>query len=145
MKALISLFLMVALSMPLLAAEKPANLDELLDQVKRERVLEQQQNKLREAEFVEAHDKQAQLLEEARRQLQLEEQRTTQLNQAFNDFEQGLAEQESLLSEKSGSLGELFGTVRQVANDSRGVLESSMTTVHKPERVEFLSKISDSK
>ncbi len=50
-----------------------------------------------------------------------------------------------MLSEKSGSLGELFGTVRQVANDSRGVLESSMTTVQKPERVEFLSKLSDSK
>lgn len=145
MKTLISLLLLVGLNGPLLAAEKPANLDELLDQVKRERVLEQQQNKLREAEFVEAHDEQAQLLEEARRQLAFEEQRTTQLNQAFNDFEQGLAEQQSLLSDKSGSLGELFGTVRQVANDSRGVLESSMTTVQKPERIDFLSILSDSK
>ncbi|WP_438970965.1 MotA/TolQ/ExbB proton channel family protein [Methylophaga sp.] len=145
MKTVIYFLLMLGLTGALQAEEKPANLDELLDQVKRERVLEQQQNKLREAEFVKAQENQAQLLEEARRQLAKEEQRTAQLNQAFNDFEKGLAEQESLLSEKSGSLGELFGTVRQVANDSRGVLESSMTTVQNPERVDFLTKLSDSK
>lgn len=145
MKALLPLMLILGLSSPLLAAEKAANLDELLDQVKRERVLEQQQNKLREAEFVEAHEQQAQLLAEAREQLAFEEQRSAQLNQAFNDLEQALAEQQALLDEKSGSLGELFGTVRQVANDSRGTLESSMTSVQKTERLGFLNKLSDSK
>jgi len=145
MKTLISLVLLMALTGPLFGAETPANLDELLEQVKRERVLEQQQNKLREAEFVEAHDEQTQLLQQARDQLAYEEQRTAQLNQTFNDFERGLAEQQGFLSEKSGSLGELFGTVRQVANDSRGVLESSMTTVQNPKRVDFLAKLSDSK
>jgi len=145
MKALISLMLVLGLTGPLLAAEKAANLDELLDQVKRERVLEQQQNKLREAEFVEAHDQQSQLLAEAREKLAFEEQRSAQLNQAFNDLEQTLAEQQALLDEKSGSLGELFGTVRQVANDGRGTLESSMTSVQKTQRLGFLNKLSDSK
>lgn len=97
------------------AAEKPANLDELLKQVKRERILEQQQNKLREAEFVTERDNQARLLEEAKAQLLHEEQRTTRLNQTFQQYEKTLAEQETLLQEKSGSLGELFGTVRQMA------------------------------
>lgn len=145
MKTLTSLMLMLSLSLPLMAADKPANLDELLDQVKRERVLEQQQNKMREAEFVEAHDQQAQLLEEARQQLASEEQRSTRLNETFTELEQTLAEQQSLLDERSGSLGELFGTVRQVANDSRGTLESSMTSVQKTERLGFLNKLSDSK
>jgi biopolymer transport protein ExbB len=145
MKTLTSLMLMLSLSLPLMAADKPANLDELLDQVKRERVLEQQQNKMREAEFVEAHDQQAQLLQQAREQLAKEEQRSARLNETFTEQEQTLAEQQSLLDERSGSLGELFGTVRQVANDSRGTLESSMTSVQKTDRLDFLNKLSDSK
>lgn len=127
------------------AAEKPANLDELLKQVKRERILEQQQNKLREAEFVTQRDNQSRLLEEAKAQLLHEEQRTTRLNQTFQDYEKGLAEQETLLTEKSGSLGELFGTARQMANDSRGVLESSMTSIELPNRSEFLSNLAERK
>jgi biopolymer transport protein ExbB len=145
MKAVISLILALSLAAPVMAADKPANLDELLDQVKRDRVLEQQQNKLREAEFVEAHDKQAKLLEQAQAELARQEQRSTQLNQTFNDQEKALAERQSLLDDKSGSLGELFGTVRQIANDSRGVLESSMTSVENSDRLAFLNKLSESK
>jgi biopolymer transport protein ExbB len=124
---------------------KPATLEELLEQVKRDRVLEQQQNKLREAEFLTKRDEQAALLEQAKAQLAYEEQRTQQLNQTFQQQEQELAEKETLLTEKSGSLGELFGTVRQMTNDSRAVLESSMTSVLLPERVEFLTALSERK
>jgi len=140
---LISLLLSVCCAVQ--AAEKPANLDELLKQVKRERILEQQQNKLREAEFVTERDNQSRLLEEAKAQLLREEQRTKLLNQTFQDYEKGLAKQETLLTEKSGSLGELFGTARQMANDSRGVLESSMTSIELPNRSEFLSNLAERK
>jgi biopolymer transport protein ExbB len=145
MKKLISLLCLLTLSLPVFAADKPANLDELLNQVKRERVLEQQQNQVREAEFAKAHDQQASLLAQAKQELAAQEKRTQQLNTIFNEQEQRLAEQQSLLDDKSGSLGELFGTVRQVANDSRAVLESSMTNVQHPERVDFLNELSDSK
>ena len=144
MRALIISLLLIMFS-SVHAADKPANLDELLKQVKRERILEQQQNKLREAEFVTERDQQAQLLEEAKAQLVYEEQRTTLLNQTFQDYEKTLAEQETLLQEKSGSLGELFGTVRQMANDSRGVLASSMTSIQLPGRGEFLSALAERK
>ncbi|MAX52369.1 MAG: flagellar motor protein MotA [Methylophaga sp.] len=144
MKQLISL-LLLSICLPAFAADKPANLDQLLEQVKRERVLEQQQNQRREAEFAQAHSEQANLLAEAKRELAAQENRTEQLNTTFNEQEQRLAEQQNLLDEKSGSLGELFGTVRQVANDSRGVLESSMTNVQHPERVDFLNNLSESK
>lgn len=139
---ILSLLLMLS---SVCVAEKPANLDELLKQVKRERIIEQQQNKLREAEFVTERDNQSRLLEEAKAQLQFEEQRTNRLNQSFQDNEKTLAEQESLLQEKSGSLGELFGTVRQMANDSRGVLDSSMTSIQIPGRGEFLSGLAERK
>jgi len=127
------------------AADKPADLDALLEQVKRERVLEQQQNKLREAEFVTARDDQARMLAEAKAQLAFEEQRTAILNQAFQDHEKALAQREALLQDKSGSLGELFGTVRQMANDSRAVLEGSMISAQKPNREEFLNSLSQHK
>lgn len=126
-------------------AQTPANLDELLEQVKRDRVVEQQQNQMREQEFLEARNQQAQLLEAAKAELAQQEQRTESLNNAFEANENQLAEQESLLNERSGSLGELFGTVRQIANESRAMLESSVTSVQHPERVEFLQQLAERK
>ena len=140
-----TLLLSVLLSPSLQAADKPADLDALLDQVKREGVLEQQQNKLREADFVSARDDQAKLLAEAKAQLAFEEQRTALLNQSFQDHEKGLVEKENLLQEKSGSLGELFGTVRQISNDSRSVLENSMVSAQKTDRTEFLTAMAERK
>jgi len=146
MRFIISTLILSALLLPSLqAADKPADLDALLDQVKREGVLEQQQNKLREANFVSARDDQVTLLAEAKAQLAFEEQRTALLNQSFQDHEKGLAEKESLLQEKSGSLGELFGTVRQISNDSRSVLENSMISAQKPNRTEFLTVMAERK
>lgn len=146
MKLIISTLLISLLALPSLqAAEKPENLDALLKQVQRESILEQQQNKKREAEFVAARDKQAGLLAQANTQLAEQERRTTLLNLAFQSQETNLAEKEALLQEKSGSLGELFGTVRQMANDSRSVLESSMTSAQKPDRGEFLTTLAERK
>jgi biopolymer transport protein ExbB len=145
MRIFITLLMLSLCSVTSWAEDKPADLDALLEQVKRERVLEQQQNKLREAEFVTARDEQAQLLATAKKELALQEQRTAQLNQAFQDLEKTLAERETLLQEKSGSLGELFGTVRQMANDSRAVIETSMISAQKPNRSEFLTSLAERK
>jgi biopolymer transport protein ExbB len=146
MKLIISTLLISLLALPSLqAAEKPENLDALLKQVKRESILEQQQNKKREAEFVAARDEQAKLLAEANTQLAEQERRTTLLNLSFQSQEINLAEKEALLQEKSGSLGELFGTVRQMANDSRSVLDSSMTSAQKSGRGEFLTTLAERK
>lgn len=146
MRFIIATLLLSALLAPSLhAADKPADLDALLDKVQREGVLEQQQNKLREANFVSERDDQAKLLAEAKAQLALEEQRSALLNQSFQDHEKGLTEKENLLQEKSGSLGELFGTVRQISNDSRSVLENSMVSAQKPERTEFLTAMAERK
>lgn len=124
-------------------AAPPANIDQLLEQVKRERVLEQQQNKLREAEFLEARDQQARLLREARSALASEEARTASLNEQFEENELIIIDKEAQLQEKSGSLGELFGSVRQMVNDSRSVLESSMTSLHNRERIEQLNALAE--
>jgi biopolymer transport protein ExbB len=143
----ISIFIISLLLLPLavVADDKPVNLDQLLDQVKRERLIEQEQNRIREAEFLQARDRQAQLLAQAKADLAAEERRTELLNDQFEENEFKLAEQESQLQERSGSLGELFGSVRQMANDSRAVIETSMTSVQYPERVAFLTGLSERK
>ena len=143
----LSIFIIALIAMPFAvqADERPANLDQLLEQVKRERVIEQEQNRLRETEFIQARDRQAALLAQAKADLAAEERRTERLNDEFEENEFKLAEQESLLQERSGSLGELFGTVRQMANDSRAVIESSMTSVQYPERIAFLTELSERK
>lgn len=146
MKLIISTLLVSLLAIPLLqAAEKPKDLDALLKQVKREGILEQQQNNKREAEFVVARDQQAKLLAQAQIQLAEQDRRTTLLNSSFQAQEQSLAEKETHLQEKSGSLGELFGMVRQVSNDSRSVIVSSMTSAQKPGRSEFLTMLAERK
>lgn len=127
------------------AADKPTTLTELLEQVRRDRVLEEKENKLREAEFVSARNQQASLLAEVKSQLAHEEKRSLTLNQAFEANETALAEQESILQEKSGSLGELFGTVKQVANDSRSIVENTMTSVTLPDRGKLLEQLTESK
>jgi biopolymer transport protein ExbB len=126
-------------------AQTPANLDELLEQVKRDRVVEQQQNQMRESEFLTERNRQAALLAEVKAELAQQERRTQTLNSQFEANENVLAEQEALLRERSGSLGELFGTGRQMANDSRAMLESSVVTVKYPERIAFLKELGERK
>lgn len=145
MKQLVATFLGLGLMVNALqvSVAAPTNIDELLEQVKRERVLEQQQNKLREAEFLEARDQQARLLREARAALASEEARTASLSEQFEQNEGLIIDKEAQLQEKSGSLGELFGSVRQMVNDSRSVLENSMTSLQNRERIEQLNALAE--
>jgi biopolymer transport protein ExbB len=148
MRVIIQFLLLSLFSFPVLAlhsSEKPANLDELFEQVKHDRVMEQEQNKQREATFIAKRNQQARLLTEAKAQLANQETRSTQLNTTFQEHEKLLIQDNADLAVKSGSLGELFGTVRQVANESRSVLGSSMISAELPNRGEFLGEVAERK
>jgi biopolymer transport protein ExbB len=148
MRAIIQFLLLGLFSYPVLAlhsSEKPTNLDELFEQVKHDRVMEQEQNQQREATFIAKRNQQAQLLTEAKTQLADQEARTAQLNTTFQEHEKLLTEKNADLALKSGSLGELFGTVRQVANESRSVLGSSMISAELPKRGAFLGEVAERK
>ena len=82
MRAIIQFLLLSLLSSPVFALHssgKPTNLDELFEQVKHDRVMEQEQNQQREAIFIAKRNQQAQLLAEAKAQLADQEARTAQL------------------------------------------------------------------
>jgi biopolymer transport protein ExbB len=125
--------------------EKPKDLDALYERVKHDRVMEQAQNQQREATFIAERAQQATLLAQAKARLAEQEAKTLDLNQVFQEQEKLLAQENADLLLNSGTLGELFGTVRQVANESRSVLDSSMISAEFPNRGAFLGDIAERK
>lgn len=126
-------------------AAAPATLDELLQQTRSAREREAEANKAREASFLAERNRQAELLAQARREKNAAETRSRQLSAAFDANEKKLAEMEETLAARAGNLGEMFGVVRQTANDYSSVLHNSIITAQFPERDEFVSKLSQSR
>ncbi|MGB3727006.1 MAG: MotA/TolQ/ExbB proton channel family protein [Glaciecola sp.] len=137
----------VALMASFANAQAPAaSLQELLEQVKQDRVSEARMNKEREAEFMSARaDKQA-LLRRAQNQLRAEEQRGDRLQAQFTQNEQTIIDKEIELDQASGTLGEMFGVVRQASADAYSVVSTSIVSAQYPGREAFLADMSqDSK
>lgn len=128
------------------AEENPAaTLDELLKRVQSNWRTEQKANQQRESAFKAARQDQARLLKEAVATQASEEQRSEDLEKQFEGNELAIAELEELLASRLGNLGELFGVVRQVAGDTRGQIESSITSSQFPDREEFLGRLGQSR
>ena len=109
------------------SAENDAqSLQQLLDRVRAGRVRDSADFAAREAEFVKNRDRQNALLKKVQADILREERRSERLEKSFNENEVKLAELEGLLNERLGVFGELFGTVRQVAGETRGQIEDSL-------------------
>lgn len=126
-------------------AEEPATLDALVEQVRRERTLEKQENLERERKFRESHQEQQRLLAEARAKLQAAEKRSEELKSIYEKNEREISSQNSILSQRMGSLGELHGVVRQIANDVDSTIDTSLVSAQKPDRDELLDQLAASK
>jgi len=124
-------------------AQEAASLQDLLEQVKKNRVSETRINEEREAEFQsERADKQA-LLRKAQSDLQSEQDRGDRLQQQFSDNETTLNEKSSELEQATGTLGEMFGVVRQAASEAYGRVATSIVSAQYPDRDDFLAKMSE--
>ena len=138
---LLSLALFIA---PSVAAE-PGTLQELLDQVKKERIQEKEEFTKRELKFKNARDKQQSLLAAATKKLEKEEQRSTALKKSYDSYDLEISRKGALLKEKMGSLGELDGIVKQIAGDLDTIIDSSLVSAQKPNRDEILDVLSSRK
>ncbi len=127
------------------ADDAAASLDELLERVQNNWRKEKSDNRKREAVFAAAKKDQAKSLADAKAHRKAEEKRSSELESLFEKNELALAEQEDLLADRLGNLGELFGVVRQVAGDTQGQVESSIISAQLPGREEFLSKLGQSR
>ena len=127
-------------------AQSASSLQQLLEQVKKDRVSEARVNAQREAEFRQDRaDKQA-LLRKAQADLKAEEQRGDRLAAQFAKNEQTLIDKEVELDQATGDLGEMFGVVRQASADAYGRISTSIVSAQYPGRDAFLAEMSqDSK
>jgi biopolymer transport protein ExbB len=126
-------------------AEAPKNLDQLLAKVKKERISKQKELTAREQKFVSAKNKQAALLAQAKKELAALERKTAQLQKVFEKNEKQLAGLEEKLTIASGTLGEMFGVVKQVAGDFKGQFQNSIISAQFPGRDKFMANLAERK
>lgn len=126
-------------------AATPGNLNELLEQTRSARQREAQANQEREAKFLAERNAQAALLAQARATLTEQRARSTALAAAYDANEKRLTQMQTDLEARAGNLGEMFGVVRQVANDFSSVVHNSIITAQYPDREEFVARLAQSK
>ena len=122
-------------------AQEAKSLDELLQRVKQGYAAERNELKKREAEFKRSRDKQASLLKGAEAELAAAERRSANLEKAFQANELRLTELETTLRTRLGTMGELFGVVRQVAGDTAANLKASMISSQIPNRTQRIETL----
>lgn len=129
----------------LTAAADTAKLDQLLEQVKKDRLSEGKIDQAREQEFLsDRADKQA-LLNKAKAAFNAEEARGRSLTQQFADNEGKLAAKEAELQTAQGTLGEMFGIVRGSATETIGAIATSNISAQYKGREDLLKKLATAK
>jgi len=126
-------------------APRAKSLDELLKQVQAGWRTERAEIQRRETEFKQARQEQKQKLAQAKATRANEEKRSEEMERLFENNEVHIAELEETLRERLGTLGELFGVVRQVAGDTGGHVESSLVSSQIPGREPFLRELGQSR
>jgi len=131
--------LTIALALSPMASAQ--TLDELARIVREAATTETRINQQREASFIAERDQQHKLLAQARKELAAENTRSDRLRDKYDKNERSLAELETILAERMGNLGELFGVVRQASGEIQAALDDSMVTAQMPGRTQFLSDL----
>jgi biopolymer transport protein ExbB len=123
----------------------PKSLFELLDLVEQGLKVEKEENLRRERAFEQAKEDQARLLAEAKATLAAKEDLSKQYEATYNENERNIGQLETDLIEQLGQMGELFGVVRQVANDLSGEVWDSLISSQLGPRKELLDRLGRSK
>lgn len=123
------------------AQEKAQTLDQLLDMVKKSQISESAEHKQREAEFARDKANQGNLLAQAKATRQAEEARSTALEKKYQEQDILVAAKKVQLSERLGSMKELFGHLTSTAGDLRATLGTSIVSAQYPSRGEFLDAL----
>jgi len=117
-----------------LAQDAVSSLEELLQQVKQQGTESSAANRQREQDFRSRRNEQKAILDRTRAELRAEEARSDRLKASFDNNERELEELNEALRIRVGDMGELFGVVRQVAGDTKGVIESSLVSAQLTDR-----------
>lgn len=126
-------------------AASPGNLDELLEQTRTARELEAKANAAREAKFIAERSKQSEMMAGVKAEVAAARAKSQALSSEYDANEKKLTSLQQQLDQRAGNLGEMFGVVRQVANDFSSVVGNSIISAQYPGRAEFVTKLASSK
>lgn len=129
------LALFALLAQPLQAAD----LQQLLQEIRSDVAADKRLDAQRLAEFRGDFNRQQALLAQARARLAAAEAEQETLKGRFQENEDILTEKGEELRTRSGQLGEVFGVVKQQAQELRGLLTDSLITAQYPERGQLLT------
>ena len=101
--------------------------------------------KKREADFIKRKNEQKALLNKANAELTALERETARLMVEFDKNEKVLTKLEQELNIAMGTLGEMFGVVKQVAGDFKGQVENSVVSAQIKGRKAFAADLGESK
>ena len=121
-------------------AVQAVSMEELLEQVKSGRVKDAAENKQRIADFQRDRARQQKALADEKAEQRRQEQRSKQLEDAFEVNDVQIIDLERALLERLGDLKELFGVLQQAAGDARGNFEVSLTQIQYPDRTDWLTQ-----
>ena len=146
MKKLINFVLLAASMTTGFVATTQANqLDDLLKQVKADRVSEAKLDKKRESEFLSARSDKTALLNKAKKELSNQNARNKRLTKEYAANEITLAQKEVELDNATGTLGEMFGVSRAAAANAFGQISTSIVSAEFPNRGSELNRIANAK
>lgn len=123
------------------AQSSVSSLEELLKSVRQQGSEASAQNRQREQEFRERRNEQKAILDRTRAELQAEEARSKRLKGTFDNNERELEELSEALRIRVGDMGELFGVVRQLAGDTKGMVESSLISAQLEDRSDIATQL----
>ena len=127
------------------AQDAPSSFDELLATVRSDAAARSQENTEREQRFLDSRNEQQALLDEVRAELAAENGRSDELKQQFDTNELLLGELTETLRVRIGNMGELFGVVRQVAGDTKGIIDTSLVSAQLPGRSDQADELAQSR
>ncbi|WP_205859097.1 MotA/TolQ/ExbB proton channel family protein [Pleionea sediminis] len=140
MKQLIRILVLSLTASTVFAAEK-LDLDTLLKKLEQGTYKQSQENTQREKAFINKRAQQDQLLGQAiiERDGALAQSETLETEYEKNEAQ--LADLNTALDARMGSLKELFGVLQQVAGDASSKIDNSLVSIQYPGRAEFLSNL----
>ncbi|MBL0712021.1 MAG: MotA/TolQ/ExbB proton channel family protein, partial [Colwellia sp.] len=144
-KVIIFVMLAATMTAGLVATTQANQLDDLLTEVKADRISDAKRDKKREAEFLSARSDKKALLNKAKRELANQNARNKRLTKEYAANEITLAQKEVELDNATGTLGEMFGVSRAAAANAYGQIATSIVSAEFSGRGEALNRIANAK
>jgi biopolymer transport protein ExbB len=121
------------------------SLDQLLEAVKQDRVKNRRENEQREALFRKERSQQQSRLNKAKNDVKREEGISAQLERTEAENNETIATLEAQRLKALGEFNELIGVVKQVAGDTRGLVDQSLISSQLPDRAAPIGAIAEKK